>query len=428
MRKCLAKDNFDDKGENYMNMKKRILPLMMAVMLIVTCIPMVAGATDATGTTGDTTVTDGTTTDGTGTTTTEDPTAGTGDDISGSTMNENNDDTSDIQATDDGTTSDGDDTSDNVMNDDNDDISNSTMNENNDEPTEVTGNVVTLGENLTEEQKTTMYEYFGTSADEVTTITVTHADEVKYMEGIATAEQIGSNTVSCAYIEPTTSGGIKVKTANLNFITSQMIASALTTAGMENCNVVAACPFQVSGTGALTGIMMAYEDASGEALDEEKKEAASTELILTGMLAEQIGEEAATEVMNEAKTEIFDKGLTDPEEIGAAVDEIAAGHDVTLTDDQRSQIVDLLVTISKYDYDLGAIQNTLDGLNEQLGGLSKAWNSVKSFFVGSDDGIISDTDDEVLGSDVVTTSTVDESGFKDGLLTRIMNLFGGDEN
>ena len=44
-----------------------------------------------------------------------------------------------------------------------------------------TDNVVTLGENLSEEQRNAMYEYFGTSADKVRTIIVAHADEVKYM-------------------------------------------------------------------------------------------------------------------------------------------------------------------------------------------------------------------------------------------------------
>ena len=60
--------------------------------------------------------------------------------------------------------------------------------------------VVTLGANLTEEQKTSMYEYFGTSADEVDTIEVTNADERKYMEGIASEEQIGTRTYSCSYV------------------------------------------------------------------------------------------------------------------------------------------------------------------------------------------------------------------------------------
>lgn len=289
-----------------------------------------------------------------------------------------------------------------------------------------TDNVVTLGENLSEEQRAAMYEYFGTSADKVRTIIVSHADEVKYMEGIATAEQIGTSTNSCAYVEPTDSGGIKVKTANLNYVTSSMIASTLTTAGMENGNVIAACPFEVSGTGALTGIIMAYETASGESLDEGKKEAAMEELIATGNLSDVLGSEVATEVMNEVKTEIIDKGLKDPEEIGEAVDKIAANHDVTLTDEQRQEIVSVMEKIAQYDYDLGAIKNTLDGLNEKVGALESAWKSIKSFFVGSDDGILSQTNDAALGGNVLTDSTVSEGGFKDGLLTRIMNFFKKD--
>ncbi len=287
-----------------------------------------------------------------------------------------------------------------------------------------TDNVVTLGENLSEDQRALMYEYFGTSADKVRTIIVSHADEVKYMEGIATAEQIGTTTNSCAYVEPTDSGGIKVKTANLNYVTSSMIASTLTTAGMENGNVIAACPFEVSGTGALTGIIMAYETASGESLDEGKKEAAMEELIATGNLSDALGSEVATEVMNEAKTKIIDKGLEDPEEIGEAVDEIAADHDVTLTDEQRQEVVSVLEKIAQYDYDLGAIKNTLDGLNEEVGALKNAWQSIKSFFVGSDNGILSQTNDDVLGAQ--SDTTVNESGFKDGLLTRIMNFFKKD--
>lgn len=289
-----------------------------------------------------------------------------------------------------------------------------------------TDNVVTLGENLSEEQRNAMYEYFGTSADKVRTIIVTHADEVKYMEGIATAEQIGATTNSCAYVEPTDSGGIKVKTANLNYVTSNMIASTLTTAGMENGNVIAACPFEVSGTGALTGIIMAYETASGESLDAGKKEAAMEELIATGNLSDVLGSEVATEVMNEVKTEIIDKGLTDSGEIGEAVNNIADNHDVTLTEEQRQQIISVMEKISKYDYDLDAIQNTLDSLNDKVGALESAWKSIKSFFVGSDDGILSGTNDEALGGDVLTDSTVSEGGFKDGLLTRIMNFFKKD--
>ena len=77
------------------------------------------------------------------------------------------------------------------------------------------------------------------------------------------------------------------------------------TSGVENCKVVAACPIEVSGTGALTGIMMAYEVASGEELSEEQKETAVEELVTTGELADEIGQEEATDLMNEIKEEVI---------------------------------------------------------------------------------------------------------------------------
>ena len=108
------------------------------------------------------------------------------------------------------------------------------------------------------------------------------------------------------------------------------------------------------------------------------------------------------------------------------MDKIAANHDVTLTDEQRQQIVSVMEKISQFDYDLSAIQNTLDSLNDKVGVLESAWKSIKSFFVGSDDGILSQTNDEALGGDVLTDSTVSEGGFKDGLITRIVNFFKKD--
>ena len=252
--------------------KRRILPLLMAAVLMAASIPMAAGATESTEAVQ---------------TTEENPEAGAveGGTESGTVTDEN--------VTGEGSETETETTPSEEGNQE------GTVTENTGETTDKpeviepeqveSDNVVTLGENLNEEQRAAMYKYFGTSADKVRTIIVTHADEVKYMEGIATAEQIGATTNSCAYVEPTKSGGIKVKTANLNFVTSAMIASTLTTAGMENCNVIAACPFEVSGTGALTGIMMAYETASGENLDEGKKEAAIEELITTGNLADTLG-------------------------------------------------------------------------------------------------------------------------------------------
>ena len=273
--------------------------------------------------------------------------------------------------------------------------------------------VVTLGANLTDSQKNSMYEYFGTSSDKAEVIEVTNADERKYLEGVAPDEQIGTRTYSCSYVEPTTSGGIQVKVSNLTYVTSSMISSTLLTSGVENCNVVAASPIEVSGPGALTGIMMAYEKATGTTLNDDQKAAATDELVTTGDLANNIGQDKAESVMNDVKKDVIEGGLTDADDIQNAVENAAKDNNVTLTQEQIDKISDLMKNISQYDYDVKALKNTLDNIDGKSGGFfSNLWSSIKGIFSGddsSDGGIINGTDDSALGDDVVTNSTLDSS-------------------
>ena len=273
--------------------------------------------------------------------------------------------------------------------------------------------VVTLGANLTDSQKNSMYEYFGTSSDKAEVIEVTNADERKYLEGVAPDEQIGTRTYSCSYVEPTTSGGIQVKVSNLTYVTSSMISSTLLTSGVENCNVVAASPIEVSGTGALTGIMMAYEKATGTTLNDDQKAAATDELVTTGDLANDIGQDKAENVMNDVKKDVIEGKLTDADDIQNAVENAAKDNNVTLTQEQIDKISDLMKNISQYDYDVKALKNTLDNIDGKSGGFfSNLWSSIKGIFGGddsSDGGIINGTDDSALGDDVVTNSTLDSS-------------------
>ena len=299
--------------------------------------------------------------------------------------------------------------------------------------------VVTLGANLSDEQKKSMYEYFGTSSDKVETIEVTNADERKYMEGSASEEQIGTRTYSCSYVEPTGSGGVQVKVANLTFVTSSMIASTLLTSGVENCNVVAASPIEVSGTGALTGIMMAYESASGEKLSEDQKAAATEELVTTGELANEVGQQEATDLMNEVKQDVIEDGLTDPDDIKDAVEDAAKDINITLTDDQMAKIVSLMENISQYDYDVKALKKTLENLEgKDEGFFAGLWSSIKGFFTGDsgDGGIINDTKDDILGADAVIDSTLDainsqteeKESFWDKIVGFFKDLFGGSDD
>lgn len=226
--------------------------------------------------------------------------------------------------------------------------------------------VVTLGADLTQDQKNTMMQYFKANASEVQILTVTNADEREYLGNYIPLEQIGTRTLSCAYVKPTQSGGIKVRTANLNYVTGKMIANALSTAGISNCEAVAACPYEVSGTGALTGVMMAYETAVGQKLDTEKKDLATQEVVVTGNLAQQVGEDDATNIINQAKLQIIGENVQNADEIYNIVNNIAVENNVNFSEEEMNAIVSLLQQIAQQSYDIEQMKNTLEEIQESM--------------------------------------------------------------
>lgn len=313
--------------------------------------------------------------------------------------------------------------------------------------------VVTLGANLTAEQKSTMLKFFGVNENEVVVLEVNNQEERKYLEGVATEAQLGKKTYSCAYVEPTSSGsGINVKTANLTWLTSSMVASTLSTTGMTDADVVVASVFPVSGTGALTGIMKAFEDATGEALDEDKKELASEELIITGDIGEDIGADKATGIVNDIKTEIIKNNTSDTIQIADTINNITNNYNVTLTEEQQSQLEQLMAKIAEQDYNYNEMKDTLNGIKEtiydkldELGeGVNQGFfDSIKEWFTGIGDwftglfastedknlGILGSTNDSVLGEDAIIDATDKEainlpsSEEVEGFFAKIWNWF-----
>lgn len=102
--------------------------------------------------------------------------------------------------------------------------------------------VVTLGADLTDEQKNTMMKYFKADANQVQIITVNNQDERNYLGKYISSEQIGTRTLSCAYVKPTQSGGIKVRTANLNYVPAICLPMHFPQQVISNCEAVAAMP------------------------------------------------------------------------------------------------------------------------------------------------------------------------------------------
>lgn len=291
--------------------------------------------------------------------------------------------------------------------------------------------VVTLGADLTEEQRQMVMNYFGVTYDEVDILTITNQDEREHLGAYVPLEQIGSYTYSCALVSPTTSGGIQVKTANLDWVTCNMIATTLSTSGVVNCDVIAASPIQVSGTGALTGIMMAYEEASGEALDPVKKELATQELVITGQLANTVGQQEATAIVNEAKTEIISQNITDITIIQDIVYEAAADNNAELSEEELGLVTDLLDQISQEDYDYEEMEDTLQRVEEnvkaeelaeitdsaaaaedaeaaaQAAAEDAAENVVEEITEETEASILDNTNDAALGENVISGSTME---------------------
>ncbi len=290
--------------------------------------------------------------------------------------------------------------------------------------------VVTLGADLSAEQKQAILRYFGVAGQNLQTLTITNQDERNHLGSYVPLEQIGTRTYSCALVSPTTSGGIQVKTANLSWVTSNMIASTLSTSGVVNCDVLAAAPFEVSGTGALTGILMAYESAVGATLDTQKKETATQELITTSTIANNIGQVQATEIVNESKMQVIEGNVISDNDIDIIINEVAEKENISLTEEDRELLAELLHQIAQQDYDYEDMKDTLERVEANMNELAQQQNQTEASGeiqqteapqtesvqtdaqqqtetpeTLADDSILMNTDDSALGDSVIFDAT-----------------------
>lgn len=233
--------------------------------------------------------------------------------------------------------------------------------------------VVSLGADLTPQQEREMLELFGVNKDDVKIIRVTNQEMRQYLGGLVPEKQLGTTAYSSAHIKLAPRGhGITVKTYNIAWVSKEMYANAMVTAGIEDADVVVAAPFQVSGASALTGIMKAFEKASGKKLDEDAKKAANEELVVTKNLGEEIGQDEAAGFIQEVKEEVIREKIEDPDDLIALIKRIAAEHNIELSDAQIQQIMELMQKISRLDLNLDKISKQLENINVNVDDIKKA--------------------------------------------------------
>lgn len=260
--------------------------------------------------------------------------------------------------------------------------------------------IVTLGEDLSISQKDKVLEDMGVDEKKTDIVYVSNSEEHKYLDSYIPKAQIGSKSISSAKItlgEKNT--GLVVESNNIDYITDDMYLNALSTAGITDAKVYVTSPFEVSGTGALTGIIKAYEVSSGKVIKEENKEAANEEMVTTAKLAsdQNIGQDKAVEFMKNVKEEIAKENPKTESDIRALIQRVADDMGITLTDSQLDQLVDLFNKIKDLNIDWGKVNKTFESAKEKwnnfanseegknildsfISFMNSIWNGVKALF------------------------------------------------
>ena len=219
-----------------------------------------------------------------------------------------------------------------------------------------------LGADLSDDQKNTVLSLMGIDPANLANYNVTYvtnAQEHQYLDSYVDSSKIGSKSWSSVVIVKRKKGnGLNISTNNITYCTVGMYKNALTTAGITDADIIVAGPKPISGTAALVGIFEAYEAMTGEAVQDNVVGAALNELVVTGELEASIQgltDQEVEEFIAYIKSLIAEKGLTDEKSINEAIDEACDKYGVTLSDDERQKIVDLLLKITSLGIDLSGL-------------------------------------------------------------------------
>lgn len=241
---------------------------------------------------------------------------------------------------------------------------------------------VVLGADLTEEQILGIYDDFGVERGSMRELTVNNTEEREMLGGVASEAAIGTVSLSCVYMKLLDEGsGCSVERHNINWCTEEMYRAALETAGIRDVKICVSAPFPVSGTCALVGIYKAYEDITGEELDDIAKALGAEELFITGELAKELGSYDASTLVEGLKDVLHETQSMSDEEITSEIRRLAEEYRVKLSNGQVQQLLELCRKLEGLDDaaltekveeakeavgKLGELREKAEGLRERL--------------------------------------------------------------
>ncbi len=244
-----------------------------------------------------------------------------------------------------------------------------------------------LGANLTAEQQATVLELLGIKPEELSdydVIYVTNEEEHQYLGKYVSSDKIGTRSLSSVLVVKREEGhGINITTKNISYCTIGMYKNALITAGITDADIIVAGPTPISGTAALVGALKAYSVMTGEEVSEESMDAALNELVVTGDIAQIVGDsEKAEELLAYLKQDIIENGLDSKEDIQKAIKKACDKFDITLNQDEIDQLTTLLMKIKDLDLDLDTIKSQAQSLYDKLADMDAEglWDKIVAFF------------------------------------------------
>lgn len=253
--------------------------------------------------------------------------------------------------------------------------------------------IVTLGENLTEQQKNLLLAEME-APDDVQIIYVSNAEEHQYLGNYIAKSLIGTKAISSSAITVGKEGsGLEVKTKNINWVTDEMYINALITAGVKDANIYITAPTSVSGTAALTGIIKAYEISADTTIPEEVKQAANEEMVETAELGESVGQENAAALIAKIKEEIAKNAPETDADLRAIIEQAANELGITLTEEEISSLMALFNKLKNLDIDWNQVGEQLNQAKDKISKFLESeegqgfLDSLKRFFVGIIDAI-----------------------------------------
>ena len=248
---------------------------------------------------------------------------------------------------------------------------------------------VSLGADLNAADKAAVLELLGVTEAELadyTVATVTNQDEHDYLDEYLDKSVIGTRALSSVLVKGKEEGdGIQVTTHNISYCTPGMYENALATAGIKDADIVVAGPYKISGTAALVGAIKSYENMTGEKVEAENIDTATNELVVTGQVAENVGDkEKVEQLIGAIKEQVVEGEAVTAQEIGEVVDKAAGEMQIQLSEEDRQAIIRLMEKIGDLDLDIETLKEQAKGLYDKIEDLGLKLDineeQVKGFF------------------------------------------------